>query len=101
MTQSKDPRREDLIRKFTPIEVEEELDFTNILVSILSFSSMIFKNKWFAWASLVGTISGFLDGKAQTSISQGNLTNIIMSGVAFVVMYTPIIFPQKISESPK
>ncbi|KTW26361.1 hypothetical protein T552_02843 [Pneumocystis carinii B80] len=95
MTQSKDPRREDLIREFTPIEIEEELDYTNIFVSTMSFSSIIFKNKWFAWLSLVGTISGFLDEKSQSSMFRGNLTNIMMTGVAFIVMYMPIIFPQK------
>ncbi|KAG5513342.1 hypothetical protein PMAC_001405 [Pneumocystis sp. 'macacae'] len=111
MTQIKNPKREELIKPFTPIEVDEDIgklfspidlylttntiDYTNLIVSIFSFSSMIFKNKWAAWASLVATLSGFLDAKTHTSISQGNLMNLIVSFTGLFTIYMPIIFTQK------
>ncbi|CCJ30861.1 unnamed protein product [Pneumocystis jirovecii] len=98
MTQIKNPKREELIKQFTPVEIDEDIDYTNMIVSILSFSSMIFKNKWAAWASLVATLSGFLDAKTHTSISQGNLMNLTMSFLGLFTIYMPIIFTQKSPE---
>ncbi|KAG4303003.1 hypothetical protein PCK1_000669, partial [Pneumocystis canis] len=89
MTQIKDPRRENLIKDFIPIKIDEERNYTNVIVSILSFLSMIFKNKWFAWASLFSTVSGFLDEKT-FSMTQGNFINLIISLLGLFTIYAPV-----------
>ncbi|KAG4303920.1 hypothetical protein PORY_002664 [Pneumocystis oryctolagi] len=116
MTQIKDPRREDLIKQFTPINVEEDIgkvllsiniylirsttDYTNFIVYMLGFSSIIFKNKWAAWGSFIATLSGILDGKTSL-MSHENVMNFVISSLGLLTIYIPIIFVQKLSPEQK